>query len=141
MLSELYLALADGVQKINPRCVDLALRTAIALDCDISQRSSFDRKHYFYGDLPAGYQITQQYCQSLLLLWSVPNGSAAPIATKGQLRIQNSEGDTVPVRIKQIQLEQDTAKSTFQPRTSTLHVDLNRAGVGLMEIVSEPDMR
>ncbi|RDB20205.1 Glutamyl-tRNA(Gln) amidotransferase subunit B, mitochondrial [Hypsizygus marmoreus] len=111
---------------LNQKCVDLALRAAVALECNIQARSSFDRKHYFYSDLPSGYQITQQY---------------APIALSGKLNISRPGSPTFPVRIKQIQLEQDTAKSTFNPRTRTSYIDLNRAGTGLMEIVSEPDLR
>ncbi|KAF8732591.1 hypothetical protein AX14_004192 [Amanita brunnescens Koide BX004] len=88
-------------------------------------KSSFDRKHYFYHDLPSGYQITQYY---------------APLAVNGRLNLMYS-ASSFPVRIKQIQLEQDTAKSTLNPRNRTSHIDLNRAGAGLMEIVTEPDMR
>ncbi|KAJ8472672.1 hypothetical protein ONZ51_g8362 [Trametes cubensis] len=109
--------------RLNPICVELGVRTAIALNADVQQRSAFDRKHYFYADLPSGYQITQQY---------------APIARNGCLVL---EKDDVAVRIKQIQLEQDTGKSTFLPRNRLTAIDLNRAGTGLMEIVSEPDMR
>ncbi|KAJ7696001.1 Glutamyl-tRNA amidotransferase B subunit [Mycena rosella] len=108
---------------LNQNCVDLALRTAIALNSKIQTRSSFDRKHYFYSDLPAGYQITQHY---------------TPIALEGHLHIPNRDS---PIRIKQIQLEQDTAKSTFDPHTRTSNIDLNRAGTGLLEIVTEPDLR
>ncbi|KAA1466549.1 Glutamyl-tRNA amidotransferase B subunit [Dentipellis sp. KUC8613] len=108
---------------LNPTCVDLGLRTALALDANIQSRSSFDRKHYFYADLPAGYQITQRY---------------APLAKDGKLDLPQSN---VSVRIEQIQLEQDTAKSTFDPRRRLSSIDLNRAGTGLMEIVSRPDMR
>ncbi|KAF5388005.1 hypothetical protein D9615_000728 [Tricholomella constricta] len=111
---------------LNHKCVDLALRAALALECDIQTRSSFDRKHYFYSDLPSGYQITQQY---------------APIALGGKLAISLPNSPSFDVRIKQIQLEQDTAKSTFNPRTRTSFIDLNRAGTGLMEIVSEPNIR
>ncbi|KAF8231413.1 glutamyl-tRNA amidotransferase [Tricholoma matsutake] len=118
-------AFPGTLPKLNQKCVDLALRTALALQCDIQPRSSFDRKHYFYSDLPAGYQITQQY---------------APLALKGQLNINLQNAPSFLVRIKQIQLEQDTAKSTFIPRTRNSHIDLNRAGTGLMEIVSEPDI-
>ncbi|KIM22544.1 hypothetical protein M408DRAFT_332902 [Serendipita vermifera MAFF 305830] len=105
---------------INPTCVSLAARTALALRADIQSRSSFDRKHYFYGDLPVGYQITQNY---------------APFAKDGYLELVKSQKR---IRIKQIQLEQDTAKS--------LHVgdkiqhDLNRVGMPLLEIVSHPDL-
>ncbi|KAG5725686.1 Aspartyl/glutamyl-tRNA(Asn/Gln) amidotransferase subunit B [Termitomyces sp. T112] len=119
-------AFPGTLPSLNHKCVDLALRTAIALQCDIQTRSSFDRKHYFYSDLPSGYQITQQY---------------APIAVGGKLNISLPDATCFDVRIKQLQLEQDTAKSTFHPRTQTSHLDLNRSGTGLMEIVSEPDLR
>ncbi|KAJ3500203.1 hypothetical protein NLJ89_g9899 [Agrocybe chaxingu] len=111
-------AFPGTLPKVNPKCVDLALRTALALKCRIAHRSSFDRKHYFYSDLPS-----------------------APLAKNGKLQVQTPGSSPVAVRIKQIQLEQDTAKSTFNPRTSTSNIDLNRAGTGLMEIVSEPDLR
>lgn len=148
-------------QKLNQKCVDLALRTALALRCDIQPRSSFDRKHYFYPDLPAGYQITQQYGAFYFLFSSCKTHAisrSAPIALKGELDLTLQNTHPFRVRIKQIQLEQvcqlinpsrsinsilvqDTAKSTFVPRTRTSHIDLNRAGTGLMEIVSEPDLR
>ncbi|KAK7048216.1 Glutamyl-tRNA amidotransferase subunit B, mitochondrial [Favolaschia claudopus] len=116
-------AFPGTLPRLNQDCVDLALRTAIALNSQIQTRSSFDRKHYFYSDLPSGYQITQHY---------------APISLSGHLRIPDRES---PIRIMQIQLEQDTAKSTFDPRTRTSKIDLNRAGIGLLEIVTEPDLR
>ncbi|KAJ6512108.1 glutamyl-tRNA amidotransferase [Mycena vitilis] len=116
-------AFPGTLPKLNQVCVDLALRTAIALDSEIQTRSSFDRKHYFYSDLPSGYQITQHY---------------APIALGGRLHIPNRDS---PIRIMQIQLEQDTAKSTFDPCARTSNIDLNRAGTGLLEIVTEPDLR
>ncbi|EIW61602.1 Glutamyl-tRNA-Gln amidotransferase B subunit [Trametes versicolor FP-101664 SS1] len=116
-------AFPGTLPRLNPKCVELGVRTAIALNADVQQRSAFDRKHYFYADLPSGYQITQQY---------------APIARNGHLRL---EKDDIAVRIKQVQLEQDTGKSTFVPRNKLTAIDLNRAGMPLMEIVSEPDMR
>ncbi|KAJ7175695.1 glutamyl-tRNA amidotransferase [Mycena filopes] len=116
-------AFPGTLPKLNQECVDLALRTAVALGSDIQTRSSFDRKHYFYSDLPSGYQITQHY---------------APIALGGGLLIPNRDS---AIRIKQIQLEQDTAKSTFEQRTRKSNIDLNRAGTGLLEIVTEPDLR
>ncbi|KAG6910812.1 hypothetical protein DXG01_007701 [Tephrocybe rancida] len=119
-------AFPGTLPNLNHKCVDLALRAAAALQCDIQTHSSFDRKHYFYSDLPSGYQITQQY---------------APIALGGKLNIVLPDAVPFDVRIKQVQLEQDTAKSTFNPRTRTSHIDLNRVGTGLMEIVSEPDLR
>lgn len=108
---------------MNRKCVELALRTAIALKADIQRRSSFDRKHYFYADLPAGYQITQRY---------------EPLAKGGYLKLPETG---VVVGIEQIQLEQDTGKSSFESRRRLSAIDLNRAGTGLMEIVSNPDMR
>ncbi|WVQ95200.1 aspartyl/glutamyl-tRNA(Asn/Gln) amidotransferase, B subunit [Kwoniella sp. CBS 9459] len=112
---------------LDLNAVRLSLKTALALRCDINPRSTFDRKHYFYHDIPASYQITQHY---------------NPLARNGRLRI--SEGDnksrrTFDVGIKQLQIEQDTAKS--QTVGDNVLVDLNRAGTGLMEIVTEPDMR
>ncbi|KAK0485980.1 glutamyl-tRNA amidotransferase [Armillaria novae-zelandiae] len=115
-------AFPGTLPKLNPKCLLLALRASLALNCDIQRRSSFDRKHYFYSDLPSGYQITQHY---------------APIATNGYLTLPTLGRK---VRIKQIQMEQDTAKSIFDPRTRTSLIDLNRAGTGLLEIVTEPDL-
>ncbi|KAF9534608.1 glutamyl-tRNA amidotransferase [Crepidotus variabilis] len=119
-------AFPGTLPKVNSKCVDLALRTALALKCQVASRSLFDRKHYFYSDLASGYQITQQY---------------APLAKNGELELEIPNLPPIKVRIKQIQLEQDTAKSTFNSRTQTSNIDLNRAGTGLMEIVSEPDLR
>ncbi|KAI0053716.1 Glutamyl-tRNA amidotransferase B subunit [Auriscalpium vulgare] len=116
-------AFPGTLPRLNPICVELALRTAAALNSGIQTRSTFDRKHYFYSDLPAGYQITQHY---------------EPIAKGGSLDLAQSG---VCVRIEQIQIEQDTGKSTVDPRRSASAIDLNRAGTGLMEIVSKPDMR
>uniref|UniRef100_A0A8V0XVC4 Glutamyl-tRNA(Gln) amidotransferase subunit B, mitochondrial n=1 Tax=Gallus gallus TaxID=9031 RepID=A0A8V0XVC4_CHICK len=116
---------------LNRRCVEAAVMTGLALNCTINKKSLFDRKHYFYADLPAGYQITQQ---------------RVPIAVNGSLSyslcIDNkmSQMVTKTVRIKQIQLEQDSGKSLHDDARSQTLVDLNRAGVGLMEVVMEPDM-
>ncbi|CAE6395251.1 unnamed protein product [Rhizoctonia solani] len=98
----------------NNKCLDLAIRTSLALGSDVQQRSSFDRKHYFYPDLPSGYQITQKY---------------SPIARGGSLQLLGYDGKL------------DTAKSTTPAHSEVTRVDLSRAGVPLMEIVSEPDMR
>ncbi|KAI0005114.1 Glutamyl-tRNA amidotransferase B subunit [Russula compacta] len=116
-------AFPGTLPRLNSTCVDLALRTAFAFQSDIQQRSTFDRKHYFYSDLPAGYQITQHY---------------NPIARGGYIFLPQSN---VSVRIEQMQLEQDTGKSMFEPRRRLSSIDLNRAGMGLMEIVSKPDMK
>ncbi|KAF8272096.1 Glutamyl-tRNA amidotransferase B subunit [Lactarius quietus] len=118
-------AFPGTLPRLNPACISLALRTAIALRSDIQHRSTFDRKHYFYSDLPAGYQITQRY---------------HPIARGGHIFLPQSN---VSVRVEQIQLEQTTR--TLENRCSTppptVVIDLNRAGMGLMEIVSKPDIR
>jgi len=111
---------------INRNAVELALRAAIALDCEIAHTSIFARKNYFYPDLPKGYQISQyEY----------------PLAEHGQLLIHTSKGDKY-IRIHRAHLEEDTGKLThvFRNDKSYSLVDLNRAGVPLLEIVSEPDM-
>ncbi|KAK2817208.1 hypothetical protein Q5P01_025399 [Channa striata] len=116
---------------LNRRCVEAAVMTGLALNCTINRKSLFDRKHYFYADLPAGYQITQQ---------------RRPIAVDGMLIYsllggkRRSEVIRKKVLIKQIQLEQDSGKSLHDDARSQTLIDLNRAGVGLMELVMEPDM-
>ncbi|KAM8935895.1 glutamyl-tRNA(Gln) amidotransferase subunit B, mitochondrial isoform 2-T2 [Lycaon pictus] len=116
---------------LNRRCVEAAVMTGLALKCHINKKSLFDRKHYFYADLPAGYQITQQ---------------RLPIAVNGSLEYsvcvgkKQSQVITRTARIKQIQLEQDSGKSLHDELRSQTLIDLNRAGVGLLEVVLEPDM-
>ncbi|CAL8331330.1 unnamed protein product [Lota lota] len=116
---------------LNRRCVEAAVMTALALNCTINNTSFFDRKHYFYADLPAGYQITQQ---------------RRAVAVDGQLAYsllggrKRNQIQSKTVRIKQIQLEQDSGKSLHDDQRSQTLIDLNRAGVGLMELVMEPDM-
>ncbi|KAF8603440.1 Glutamyl-tRNA amidotransferase B subunit [Ceratobasidium sp. AG-I] len=117
-------AFPGTLPRFNKLCLDLAIRTSLALQAQVQRRSSFDRKHYFYADLPSGYQITQKY---------------SPVARGGKLELIGHDGRSV--RIQQIQLEQDTAKSTNVARSEVTRVDLSRAGTALMEIVSEPDMR
>ncbi|XP_043826005.1 glutamyl-tRNA(Gln) amidotransferase subunit B, mitochondrial isoform X2 [Dromiciops gliroides] len=121
-----------AAQEARPgRCVEAAVMTGLALNCTVNKKSLFDRKHYFYADLPAGYQITQQ---------------RLPIAVNGSLTYslgvgaRGSPSVTRTVRIKQIQLEQDSGKSLHDDMRSQTLIDLNRAGVGLMEVVMEPDM-
>lgn len=112
---------------VNQRAVELAVRVALALECEIAQTSIFARKNYFYPDLPKGYQISQyEY----------------PLARNGVLRILTNQGEK-PVRIRRIHLEEDTGKLTHIERDGKAYtlVDLNRAGVPLLEIVSEPDLR
>jgi aspartyl-tRNA(Asn)/glutamyl-tRNA(Gln) amidotransferase subunit B len=111
---------------INGFCVEQAVKTGLGLKAEINHRSVFDRKNYFYADLPAGYQISQ-YQQ--------------PIVGKGIITIDLSDGRSREVGITRLHLEQDAGKSLHDQHPSKTYVDLNRAGVALMEIVSEPDMR
>ncbi|KAK9470037.1 GatB/GatE catalytic domain-containing protein [Dipodascopsis tothii] len=124
-----YDAALPGTQPtLNKHALYLALKAATALDCDIHARSAWDRKHYFYGDQPAGYQITQHY---------------HPLANNGRLLLHKHDGeqqDDVSVRIAQIQIEQDTGKSTYPPDSTLAFIDLNRTNHPLIEIVTEPDI-
>ena len=111
---------------INEACVEQAVRTGLALGAEINLTSVFDRKNYFYPDLPAGYQISQ-YGQ--------------PIVGKGEIVLDLADGDARTVGITRLHLEQDAGKSLHDRDPNATHVDLNRSGIALMEIVSEPDMR
>jgi aspartyl-tRNA(Asn)/glutamyl-tRNA(Gln) amidotransferase subunit B len=111
---------------INEVCVEQAVRTGLGLNAQINLRSVFDRKNYFYADLPAGYQISQ-YLQ--------------PIVGKGTILLDLPEGRTREVAITRLHLEQDAGKSLHDQHPTKTYIDLNRSGVALMEIVSEPDMR
>jgi len=111
---------------INRVCVEQAVKTGLGLKAEINLRSVFDRKNYFYADLPAGYQISQ-YTQ--------------PIVGKGTIQLDLPGGETRSVGITRLHLEQDAGKSLHDQSPTETYVDLNRAGVALMEIVSEPDMR
>jgi aspartyl-tRNA(Asn)/glutamyl-tRNA(Gln) amidotransferase subunit B len=111
---------------INEYCIEQAVKTGLGLGAQINLRSVFDRKNYFYADLPAGYQISQ-YLQ--------------PIVGHGKILIDLPEGRTREVGITRLHLEQDAGKSLHDQHPTKTYVDLNRSGVALMEIVSEPDMR
>jgi aspartyl-tRNA(Asn)/glutamyl-tRNA(Gln) amidotransferase subunit B len=111
---------------INRFCVEQAVRTGLGLKARINHRSVFDRKNYFYADLPAGYQISQ-YKQ--------------PIVGEGEIVLDLPDGSSRTVGITRLHLEQDAGKSLHDQSPTRTYVDLNRAGVALMEIVSEPDMR
>jgi aspartyl-tRNA(Asn)/glutamyl-tRNA(Gln) amidotransferase subunit B len=111
---------------INKRCVEQAVRTGLGLKAEINLKSVFDRKNYFYADLPAGYQISQ-YSQ--------------PIVGKGTITLDMPDGSKRHVGITRLHLEQDAGKSLHDQHPTKSYIDLNRAGVALMEIVSEPDMR
>jgi len=110
---------------INEACVAQAVRTGLGLKAEINLRSVFDRKNYFYPDLPQGYQISQ-YKQ--------------PIVGEGEVEIE-VEGETKRVGIERLHLEQDAGKSIHDQSPDYSFVDLNRSGVALMEIVSKPDLR
>ena len=111
---------------INRHVVEQAVKTGLGLDAEINLTSVFDRKNYFYPDLPAGYQISQ-YQQ--------------PIVGGGQVVLDMPDGSTRTVGITRLHLEQDAGKSLHDQHPRETYVDLNRAGIGLMEIVSEPDLR
>ncbi len=111
---------------INEYCVEQAVRTGLGLKAKINHVSVFDRKNYFYPDLPPGYQISQY---------------KNPIVGEGEVTVDLPEGDTVTIGIERIHLEQDAGKSVHDIEPSVSLVDLNRAGIALMEIVSKPDLR
>jgi len=111
---------------INRRCVEQAVRTGLALGAEINLMSVFDRKNYFYPDLPAGYQISQ---------------FSRPIVGAGTIHLDLPDGATRAVGVTRLHLEQDAGKSIHDRDPSATLVDLNRSGIALMEIVSEPDLR
>jgi aspartyl-tRNA(Asn)/glutamyl-tRNA(Gln) amidotransferase subunit B len=111
---------------INRFCVEQAVRTGLGLKAKINLHSVFNRKNYFYPDLPAGYQISQ-YKQ--------------PVVGEGEIHVDLPSGDTVKVGIERLHLEQDAGKSLHDQHPDYTYIDLNRAGVALMEIVSRPDLR
>lgn len=111
---------------LNEYCVEQAIRTGLGLKAQINLMSIFDRKNYFYADLPQGYQISQ---------------FAHPIVGEGQLILDMPNGDTKTIGIERIHVEQDAGKSMHDQSPDSSFIDLNRAGVGLMEIVSRPDLR
>ena len=111
---------------INEECVAQAVRTGLGLKAQINLFSAFDRKNYFYPDLPQGYQISQLY---------------HPIVGEGEVLVEMGDGTARVVRIERIHLEQDAGKSVHDMDPHMSFVDLNRTGVALMEIVSRPDIR
>ena len=111
---------------INEECVRQAVRTGLGLNAKINLKSTFDRKNYFYPDLPQGYQISQ---------------FKSPVVGEGEVEIDLENGETVSVGIERLHLEQDAGKLLHDQHPSSSYVDLNRSGVALMEIVSKPDMR
>src|SRR6187551_229826 len=111
---------------INEECVRQAIRTGLGLNARINLKSVFDRKNYFYPDLPQGYQISQ-YKQ--------------PIVGEGEVKVAMPDGEAVTIGIERLHLEQDAGKSLHDQHPTLSYVDLNRSGVALMEIVSKPDIR
>ena len=111
---------------INDYCVEQAVRTGLGLKAEINLVSAFDRKNYFYPDLPQGYQISQLY---------------HPIVGEGEVLVEMAPGVARRVRIERLHLEQDAGKSIHDMDPAMSFVDLNRTGVALMEIVSRPDIR
>src|SRR4030081_524845 len=111
---------------INEFCVAQAVRTGLGLNAQINLRSVFDRKNYFYPDLPQGYQISQY---------------KSPIVGEGEVVVDLPEGDSITVGIERLHLEQDAGKLLHDQHATMSFVDLNRSGVALMEIVSKPDLR
>ena len=119
-------AMPGILPKLNAECVRQAVRTGLAINATINLQSDFDRKHYFYADLPTGYQITQFY---------------HPIVSDGWLEIETEEGGQQRIGIERIHIEQDAGKLVHDLSPTASYVDLNRAGIALMEIVSRPDIR
>jgi aspartyl-tRNA(Asn)/glutamyl-tRNA(Gln) amidotransferase subunit B len=121
------LALPGALPVLNAQAVELATRAALALGCTVNLASIFARKNYFYPDLPKGYQISQ---------------FDKPLAEKGQLEIgTRADGSAILVGITRVHMEEDAGKSVHDRFPGATAIDLNRAGVPLIEIVSEPDMR
>ena len=110
----------------NSECIRQAVRTGMAIDAKINKWSRFDRKNYFYADLPQGYQISQLY---------------HPLVGEGALEVELEDGTTKTIGIERIHVEQDAGKLMHDQHATMSYVDLNRCGVALMEIVSRPDMR
>ncbi len=111
---------------INMECVRQAVRTGLGLKAEINKKSVFDRKNYFYPDLPQGYQISQY---------------KSPVVGEGSVHLDREDGSAVEIGIERLHLEQDAGKSLHDQHPSMSFVDLNRSGVALMEIVSKPDIR
>lgn len=125
-ISPVSLALPGALPKLNKEVVAKAIRIGLALNCEINQHNFFDRKNYFYADLPKGYQITQDN---------------SPICKNGFLNVVLANGEEKRIGINRIHLEEDAGKSLHDQDAKYSYVDLNRAGVPLIEIVTEPDIR
>lgn len=124
-VSAITLAHPGTLPMLNKRAVEFAIRMGLACDAEISRFTTFDRKNYFYPDLPKGYQITQ---------------NRAPICKGGHISISQKNGKELTIRLTKIHLEDDAGKSIHVPTEIDTLVDFNRAGVPLIEIVTEPCM-
>ncbi|WP_032113806.1 Asp-tRNA(Asn)/Glu-tRNA(Gln) amidotransferase subunit GatB [Candidatus Paracaedibacter symbiosus] len=111
---------------LNKVCVDQAIKTGLGINATVNQLSVFDRKNYFYADLPCGYQISQ---------------FTKPIVSGGYLDVDLDNGETKRIGVTRLHLEMDAGKSTHDLHPSKTYIDLNRCGIALMEIVSNPEMR
>ncbi len=119
-------AMPGMLPTLNEHCVEQAVKTGLGLNAQINLMSIFDRKNYFYPDLPQGYQISQFH---------------HPIVGKGVVHVDMPDGTVKEVGVTRLHLEQDAGKSMHDQSPTETFIDLNRSGVALMEIVSEPDMR
>lgn len=125
-VSPISLGLPGTLPKMNKKTIEFAIKLGLAMQCDIAEKQHFDRKNYFYPDLPKGYQITQ---------------NDTPICSNGKIELQMDDGSIVPIGITRIHMEEDTGKSIHDMDPFDSLVDLNRAGTPLLEIVTEPDFR
>lgn len=126
LVSPLTLGLPGTLPMANKKVIEYAIRLGLATHCSIRERNEYARKNYFYADLPKGYQVTQD---------------KTPICTNGYILIKDNEGQEKKIRIQRIHMEEDAGKSMHDSDPTDTLVDLNRAGVPLLEIVSEPDLR
>jgi aspartyl-tRNA(Asn)/glutamyl-tRNA(Gln) amidotransferase subunit B len=124
-VSNVDAAMPGMLPVLNKYCVEQAIKTGLGIGGQINKYSAFDRKNYFYADLPQGYQISQFY---------------HPIVEHGMMMVQTESGDMKKIRINRIHLEQDAGKSMHDQSPTSTFIDLNRCGIALMEIVSEPDI-
>ena len=125
-VSFIDVAMPGMLPSLNKECVRQALKTGIALNAKVNKYSAFARKNYFYADLPQGYQITQD---------------KFPIIGEGVVKIELENGEAKEIGIERLHIEQDTAKSIHDISPTKTFIDFNRAGVGLMELVTKPDFR
>ncbi len=126
LINPVTLGMPGTLPRANKQVIEFAVRLGLALNCTIRERNEYARKNYFYADLPKGYQITQD---------------KTPICTGGEITFKEADGSEKSIRITRIHMEEDAGKSIHDQDPNDTLVDLNRAGVPLLEIVSEPDIR